>query len=255
MFILIVTGCDYFDGHVDDDTELIAAHIVSISKSRPAEVVIAGYGSHHNTCVNTTGKLDVKRNGNQIQLSAKKEIPIGPTFGGCGDAVTETYAEDTLKNMEVGEYMIVGDNTEFGWLRIEQDAAYVNVDLVDFSLIISPPLSHTEGLENPTFHLKASVDIYLYIGMHRLQECKPEFKTDIDRSGNIINIDISRVVPITDSGCKISVAPFEVSRLRSDPSKRRLHPPYNIEIELGTFTKGSYKMIINGNEYLFDLHL
>ena len=252
MFIvLFITGCGYLDGHRDEDMEIVAAHIVSISESRPAKVVIAGHGLNNNTCVNSTGKLSAKLKGNKIRLSAKKEVPIGP--GGCGDAITEIYAEDTI-SLDEGEYAIVGnDDTELGRFRIEQDAAYVDVDIVNFSLIIFPPSSEAEGQEDITFNLKLGVDLYLYNEIFYLNECVPDIKVDINRSGDIVNIDISRVVPITDTGCKIRVDPYEAMERRSNPSKRRSFEPYNTQIELGTFSKGSYRMTINGSEHPFDL--
>ena len=253
MFIvLFITGCGYLDGHRDEDMGIVAAHIVSISESRPAKVVIAGHGLHNDTCVNSTGKLSAKLKGNKIQLSAKKEVPIGP--GGCGDAMnSEIYAEDTI-SLDVGEYTIVGnDDTELGRFRIEQDAAYVDVDIVNFSLIIFPPSSEAEGQEDITFNLKLGVDLYLYNEIFYLNECVPDIKADINKSGDVVNIDISRVVPITDTGCKIRVDPYEAMERRSGLSRRTTFEPYNIEIELGTFSKGSYRMTINGSEHPFDL--
>ena len=246
MFILFLAGCGYLDGEKNENMVLLAAHVVSISKSRPAKVVIAGHGSHRNTCVNSTAIISAKLKGNKIQLTAKKEVPIG-FGGGCGDAETEIYGEDTLK-LDVGEYIIVGkdirgNEVEWGRLRIEPDAAYVDVELVDFSLIISPPSSSTSD----HFHLKLGVDLYFYNEIYYFSECgEPEIKTDVNRAGGVVNIDMSRVVPITDTGCKIRVAPFEVDKRREDPSRKRTtYEPYNTEIELGTFTKGSYRMILN----------
>ena len=69
----------------------------------------------------------------------------------------------------------------------------------------------------------------------------------------MIIIDISRVVPITDTGCKIRVNGLESNDRRSNPSKRIWYQPYNTEIELGTFSKGSYRAVMNGNEFHFDL--
>lgn len=206
-------------GHRDEDMGIVAAHIVSISESRPAKVVIAGHGLNNNTCVNSTGKLSAKRKENKIRLSAKKEVPIGP--GGCGDAITEIYAEDTI-SLDVGEYVIVSnDDTELGQFRIEQDAAYVDVDIVNVSLIIFPPSSEAKGQEDITFNLKLGVDIYLYDEIFYLNECVPDIKADLNRSGNVVNIDISRVVPIKDTGCKIRVEPYEAHNRRYDSSKRR----------------------------------
>ena len=252
VFVMFITGCGYFDGYRTEDMGVVAAHIVSISDSRPAEVVIAVHGIHNNTCVKSTGKLSATLNGNEIRLNAKQEVPNGT--GACGDAITEIYAEDTLHNMGIGEYVIMdGDNSKFGHLRIEQDAAYVDVDIVGISLIISPPSSEAEGQEDIIFHLKLGVDIYLYDEIYYLDKCEPDIKADIDRSGDVVNLDISRVVPITDTGCKIRVNGYEAGERRYNPSKRIYYEPYKTQIELGTFSKGSYRMTINGSEYPFDL--
>lgn len=252
LFILFITGCGHLDGYRTEDMGVVAAHIVSISNSRPADVVIAVHGLHNNTCVKSTGMLSATLKGNEIRLNAKQEVGIGP--GECGAAITDIYAEDTLHNMGIGEYVIMGgDNTELGRFRIDEDAAYVDADIVDYSLIIMPPSSEAQGQDDPIFHLKLGVDINLDHEILYHNECKPNFKADIKRSEDMINIDIMRVVPITDTGCKIRVDGYAAMERRFNPSKGIIYEPYKTEIELGTFTKGAYRAVMNGHEFHFDL--
>lgn len=250
--LLLIAGCGYLDGYKEEDMGMVAAHIVSISESRPAEVVIAVYGINSDTCVKSTGKLYAKQDGNKIRLTAKQEVPIGP--GACGAAITDVYAEDTVHNLEVGEYIIVSGDYEFGRFRIEEDAAYVDVELEDFSLIITPPSSTTHEQEDISYQLKIGAEIYVYDeSFYNPKGCEPNIKADINRSGDLVNIELSRVVPITESGCKIRVDGYEAMERQQNSSRKGFHPPYNTEIELGTFAKGSYRLLIDGNEYPFTL--
>ena len=223
--VVLITGCDYLDGHKDVDMPITVAGLVSISDDRPAEVVIGVFGFNNDTCVNSEGKVFADRDGNKIHLTGKMEVPLGP--GGCGDAITDVYGEVTVKDLEVGEYIIVGnfknteykDNYEVGRFRIESDAAYMGVEPVkmyskkslklptELDVILSPVVPDDGEFEDTSYHVKSIVDIVqLYINnVYLIDEYKdpcyePIYKTDIERTGDVINLDIWRLVP---TGCTL----------------------------------------------------
>lgn len=271
VFIIFFLGCDYLDGHKDVDMAIHAVVISSVSSDRPAEVVIGAYGAHYNTCVSGT-KVYANRDGNKIYLTAKKEIPFG--LGSCGDAVAELYGEVTVKNLEVGEYIIMEDvvpseyyeNYELGRLRVESDAAYMQIkptkmyadmhnkpyrytDKLD--VILSPIVPGNGKFEDTVYHVKIMVDIVeFHIDMTRVFDeykvpgCEAIYKADIERTENVINLDIWRLVRHTDSGCLINRG-IGVLTLWLNATKA--------EIDIGTLSAGSYTVFIEGVEFYFDV--
>ena len=271
VFVIFFMGCDYLDGHKDVDMEIYAVVISSVSSDRPAEVVIGAYGAHSNTCV-SGAKVYANRDGNKIYLTAKKEIPLGP--GDCGSAVAEVYGEVTVKNLEVGEYIIMGDvpfeyyeDYELGRLRVESDAAYMQVkptkmyadmygktypsytDKLD--VILSPIVPGDGKFEDTVYHVKIMVDIVeFHIDMTRVFDeykvpgCEAIYKADIERTENVINLDIWRLVRHTDSGCLID-SDIGIGTLWLNATKA--------EIDIGTLSAGSYTVFIEGVEFYFDV--
>ena len=237
LFVSLFTGCDSgYESEVNMSIEV--AGIVSISDDRPAKVVIGAFGYHSNTCVNRDGKVYANQSGSDIYLTGRMEIFVG---GECGASVTEAYGEVTVWELEVGEYKIMsGYDSELQRFRIESDAAYVDIDPIIYDFTVSPIVPDSGELEDTSYHVTVSISS-VHIAVSEIG-CEPILKTDIERTGDVINIDLWRVVPNTDSGCDIVIDPFPT-------------PRYNTEIELGTFSVGSYKVVINGSDYLFDVPL
>lgn len=261
VFVIFFMGCDYPHGYKDVDMEIYAVVISSVSSDRPAEVVIGAYGTHSNTCV-SGAKVYANRDGNKIYLTAKKEISLAP--GDCGDAVTELYGEVTVKNLEVGEYIIMGDvpfeyyeDYELGRLRVESDVAYMQVNTKMYADIYGEPYRNTDKLdvilspivpsnskfEDTVYHVKIMVDIVEF-HEYKVPGCEAIYKTDIERTENVINLDIWRLVQYTDSGCLIDRG-IGVPTLRLNATRA--------EIDIGTLSAGSYTVFIEGVEFYFDV--
>lgn len=263
VFVIFFTGCDYLDGYKDEDMGIYAAVVSSVSNERPAEVVIGAYGEHHNTCVNSEAKVFANRDGNKIYLTAKKEIPIG--VGLCGDAVSEVYGEATVKNLEVGEYIIMGDVPgeyyELGRLRVESDAAYMEVRPAEMYAKTDEPLTKLDvilsrigpddgELGNTSYHVKIVVDIIEFyvdmttgFGESKGPGCEPIYKADVERTEDVINLDIWRLVRHADAGCLIETV--SSSALYYDSVKA--------EIDIGTFSAGAYTVFIKGEKFYFNV--
>ena len=269
--VIFFLGCGYPDGHKDEDMEIYAVVISSVSSERPAEVVIGAYGTHYNTCV-SRAKVHANRDGNKIYLTAKKTIPLGPVD--CGDAITDVYGEVTVKNLEVGEYIIMGnvpfeyyEDYELGRLRVESDAAYMevkptkmyadmhgepyrNTDKLD--VILSPVVPGDGKFEDTVYHVKIMVDVVeFHIDMtkvfdeYKVPGCEAIYKADIERTENVINLDIWRLVRYADSGCLINES-IGIPNLWHNAATKA-------EIDIGTLSAGAYTVFIEGVEFYFDV--
>lgn len=267
--VIFFLGCDYLDGRKDEGMGIHAVVISSVSSDRPAEVVIGAYGAHHDTCVSGP-EVYANRDGNKIYLTAKKEIPFGPWS--CGDAVTELYGEVTVKNLEVGEYIIMGNvpniyhnDYELGRLRVESNAAYMQVkptkmyaDMHGKSLyrntnkldvILSPIVPGNGKFEDTVYHVKIIVDVVdFHIDMtkvyYKVPGCEAIYRADIERTENVINLDIWRQVRYPDSDCLID-SDIDIGTLWGNATKA--------EIDIGTLSAGSYTVFIEGVEFYFDV--
>ena len=153
--------------------------------------------------------------------------------------VKEIYGKGTVKNLEVGEYIIKGNNNnteEFGRLRIEPDTAYSFVGFRRLNFIIKAVTPNNEEHIGDTYHVTA------VLGLPGAYNCEPIVKTDIERTQDVINIEAWQVVPKTD--CQIILDPFNTT----DQHERKF-----INIDLGTFSAGSYTVIINNIEDTFEV--
>ena len=235
-FLFCCTGCGFLDGSEEYEASPHEAYILSISDDRPAEVVIGGIYYFPTTCGSATG-ASVERDGNDIYFAIKVSEPTGP--GDCGDAVTEVYGEATVKNLEVGEYIIKGkgDHFEFARIRIEPDTAYTFVNFSYLNFIIKAVTLNDKEHIGDTYHVTAVLG--LPAGWYN---CEPIVKTDIKRTQDVINIEAWQVVPKTD--CQIILDPFKIT----DQYERK-----SIDIDLGTFSTGSYTVIINDIENTFEI--
>ncbi len=248
LFVHLFTGCDSLDGSKDVDMWIEAAGIVSVSDDRPAEVVIGAVGAHSNTCVSRNVEVSATREGNDINLTAKMEIPFFPSL--CGDAVTGVYGEVTLKNLKMGEYKILDDSSrELGRFRIEEYAAYVDIEPIINGFIISRPVFRdNDELEDTSYFVKAS------IGIEEVHETGCELIiprtvlwTDREDTEAVINIDIKRRVPNADSPCGV-ISLYQPTEVYG----AWIH---NTEIHLGLFSAGTHRVVIDGMNYIFEIPL
>ncbi|MDE0325751.1 MAG: hypothetical protein OXN27_17690 [Candidatus Poribacteria bacterium] len=277
LVVLVVcgTGCDYVedeDGYADEDMTIKAAYLTSVSSVRPAEVTIGAIGWHNDTCVGSEAKVYANREGNKIYLSAQKKVPTGT--GACGAAVTGVRGEVTLKNLDIGEYIILDEDEkrvfnisdengyssfgfggELGRFRIEPGAAYMEIKPAEFyirdvyflgddestelDVSLSPIVPDSGELEDTSYQVKAAIDIGEF---HYELNCEPIYKIDIEHTANVINLDIWHLIPSIGSGCALVIADSELY-----PDLRE------IQIDLGTFSWGSYNLYFKGKRYFFSV--
>lgn len=248
LFVHLLTGCDSLDGSKDVDMWIEAAGVVSVSDDRPAEVVIGAVGVNSNTCVNRNGEVYATREGNNIRLTAKMEVPVGPSL--CGAMITYVYGEVTVKNLKVGEYKILDDSSrELGRFRIEANLAYVDIEPIVNGFIVSPMFRDNEEFEDTSYYVEASIGIEEF---HEIVcETIPRTVLWTDRGGTeaVISVDIKRVVPnAADSSCGV----ISISQPTEAYYSSQIH---NTEIYLGLFSAGSHSVVINGMNYIFDIPL
>ena len=272
VLVVCVTGCDYVDGYTDEDMTIKAAYLASVSSVRPAEVTIGAIGWHHNTCVGSEAKVYATREGNKIYLTAQKKVPTGSGF--CGAAVTEVHGEVTLKNLDIGEYIILGEDAkrvfnisdengyssfgfggELGRFRIESGAAYMEIKPAEFyteapyfprndqhtelDVILSPIVPDSGELEDTSYQVKTAI----YIGeFYYDSNCEPIYKIDIERTANVINLDMWRLIPSIGSGCALPIKDWGIY-----PELRET------QIDIGTFSWGSYNLDFKGKRYFFSV--
>ena len=234
FFIFYCTGCGFLNDSEEFEGAPHGAYILSISDDRPAEVTIGWVSYTADGCGSATG-VSAERDSNNIYLTIKESIYTGT--GGCTDAVEEIYGEFTVKNLEVGEYIIKGndDNTEeFGWLRIEPEAAYSFVDT-------RRPFFRTKAVTpNDEEHIGDTYQVTVSFRLPGWYNCEPIIKTDIERTQDVIDIEAWQVVPETD--CQMMLDTL------TDQYRSKF-----IDIDLGTFSAGSYTVIINDIEDTFEI--
>ena len=225
---------EYYEEYTEYDSDPQLASILSISDNRPAEVTIGWMTSVADGCSGAKG-VSAKRDGNNIYLAIKKSKSTGSSFA-CTLAVEDIYGAFTVKNLEVGEYIIRGHHQkkELGRFRIEPDTAY--------STITTGPRFRIDDEEKEdTYHVTAVLPLYGY----RKIGCEPIVKTDIERTQDTINIAAWEVIPKTD--CQIIQDTFLIPEAEAIPIADR-YESFPIDIDLGTFSTGSYTVIINGSE-------
>ena len=239
VFVVYFTGCDFSDEYRDQNMVIETAYPVSISGGRPTEVVIGaiGYGGG---CDKLDAQVSAVRAGNKIHLTARMEAYIG--YGACEDIMSEVYGEVTVKDLEVGEYIIMSEAKERGRFRIESDAAYVDVN----PTLPHGPLSELDSasysvvrdngeLDDTAYRVTIVIDIFELIYK---TNCETVFKTEIDRWGKAINLDIWHMVQNTDSRCTL------LGRVEWKHYEKG-------EIDIGTFSPGKYALHIKDKQYYF----
>lgn len=266
VLVVCVTGCDSVEdeyGYADEDMTINAAYLTSVSGVRPAEVTIGAMGWHLTTCVDLEAKVYANREGNKIYLTAQKKVPTGDGY--CGQSVTRVYGEVTLKNLEVGEYIILdgddfdrvdprrsfGFDGELGRFRIESGAAYMEIKPTEFytrgtyflgddestelDVRLSPIVPDSGELEDTSYQVKAAIGIGEF---YYDSNCEPIYKIGIERTANVINLDIWRLIPSIGSGCALLI------------ESKDLYPKLRkIQIDLGTFSWGSYNLNFTWGSY------
>ncbi|MDE0467645.1 MAG: hypothetical protein OYL97_11350 [Candidatus Poribacteria bacterium] len=241
LLVHLFTGCDYRDGWEDVGMEIEAAGVVSVSDDRPAEVVIGAVGVNMNTCVDPNAKVYATREGNNIYLTATMERPSGPV--GCFQAETDVYGEVTMKNFKVGEYKILADiSSELGRFRIEENAAYVDIEPIINGFIVYPMRPD----EDTSYYVEASIGIE---EAHEIVcDLIPRTTLWTVRSGDL-NFDIRRIVP------KNAGSSCGIISLGQPNDIGYTSWTHNTEIYLGVFSAGSHSVVIDGMNYLFDIPL
>ena len=242
-FIFCCTGCSVMDDIVYEEEYEVdiyegasphAVYILSISEDRPAEVRIGWMYHAGDGCTGATGR-SIQRAGNTIEVTIDVSIARGPGAV-CTLATHEVFGEFTVKNLEVGEYIIKSGDREFGWLRIEPETAYSFIDFT-FSprFTIKAVTPNAEEHIGDTYHVTASAHL------PGAYNCEPIIKTTIARMRDVINIEAWQVVPKT--GCLV----VDYGNYTDQ------HKTKSIDIDLGTFSAGTYTVIINDWELLFEV--
>lgn len=253
FFIFCYTGCSALD---DDAHEVNAAsphavYLLSVSDNRPAEVTI-GWGFYaKNGCDGVRGGT-AQPDGHTIYLAIEEIIYTGPND--CADILGLTHGEITVKNLEAGEYIIKGkhDNTELGSFhdqygnietelgrfRIEPDTAYSLTVPRHLHFMIDPIALNTDEQKGDTYQVTASMYLEGYYDIG----CEPIFKTDVERTQDVINIEAWQVIP--KKNCQIILDEYKATAQ---------HERKHINIALGTFSTGSYTAILNGIESTFEV--
>ena len=241
FFIFCCTGCGYLDDFENDYEEFegspYEAYLLSISDNRPAEVTVGWKYYASNGCNGATG-VSAERDSNNIYLTIKESIYTGPDD--CTTAEEEIYGKFIVKNLEVGEYIIKGndDNTEeIGRFRIEPDTAYGFIIPDRLGFIIDPIAANNDEQKENTYHVTAVLRLG---GWYDETNCESIVKTDIERTQNVINIEAWQIIPKTN--CQIILGDFNITAQ---------HERKSIDIDLGAFSTGWYAAIINANAYTF----
>ncbi|RKU17486.1 hypothetical protein C6501_03960 [Candidatus Poribacteria bacterium] len=205
---------------------------ISISESRPAQVMVTVYGgSHPDTCV-AVHEVYHKREGNIIYIQATKTVPGTDIVVTCGTAVTEPQKHVSIGEFTVGEYKVIANGIE-QMFRIEEDESWIirNSPFIDdFEILISEsrPAQVTVNVEGNFW-----------------EACIPFLETHQKQEGNSISIQIIEKIP---SGIRCP--------LRKDRPSAYLHLPrgftgYQSQVSIGEFTAGEYTVEVNGITEVF----
>ncbi|MDE0086821.1 MAG: hypothetical protein OXU23_13970 [Candidatus Poribacteria bacterium] len=237
FFIFCYTGCGFLDDYEEYGGSPHEAYILSISDSRPAEVTI-GWMYMVFGCDNVSGAT-AERNSNNIYLTINGEGYTGSAD--CDDGSRQIWGKVTVKNLEVGEYIIkeIYDNRELGRFRIEPDTGYMFIASYTPVFMVDPIDLNNDEPKRNTYQVKVRMHLegYYEIGY------EPIFKIDVERTQDVINIEAWQVIPKKNG--QIILDP---SGITADQHERK-----HIDIDLGTFSTGSYTAIINGVEYTFEV--
>ena len=198
---------------------------ISISETRPAQVVVTATAFYRNTCVSGL-EIHQKRSGNTISLSGEMEI-IDIAGMDCGDMITDIQEQISIGEFTVGEYKVIADDLE-AVFHIEDDESWVigNPLIEDVEVLVS---------ESAPAQVVVNVEGYVWKG------CMPFLKTRQKQEGDTTYIQITGKVP-GDVRC-----PVVINRdVLFDGMIR-----YQNEISIGEFTLGHYRVIVGNIERWF----
>lgn len=255
--LLLFIGCSG-SGNIFHKTVHIpvqAVDIVSISEERPAEVLFVVAGIKGDGCDPSIQKVFSERVGNTIFLRATGSEEIFDSGGYCTMAVEATGGEVVVKDLEVGEYKVATDDghelLQFG---IEKGAAYVvrKSGIRDITVQMKTSegikLFDAEAIEfllDPYVYSSEPVQVSIsgkanFIG----QVCEYSDKIVIDKgSSSIINVEMFSEVPINADCIRYQQLDNAASELLFGSSNT-----FTVEIDLGTFETGDYRVNINGDD-------
>lgn len=245
LFIVIsLTACDDMSKKVGTRIEKVS--ILSVSEERPAEVLIGVVGlSHEAWCANRDAKIDANRRGNIIRLSATMEVPTG--IVDCVAPITEVYGEVIVENLEAGTYSVVQDDRELLHFHIGTDTSHAYLGPVIESIDVAMKTFDGAEQNGPWVETRLPVDVTVSVRGYFDSQCQSYLDTHIYRAEfGFVVVDISGDVPITNGECALSI----------DPYQNPITSPYDLyaaEIDLGTFSTGDYKVIVNGESTWFSI--
>ena len=223
VIVLLIASMICFVGCSGDDRVIedlgIVGIEVSISKDRPAQVMVtvAGY-HHHNTCV-SVHKIRHKREGNTTFIWGARSI----TEGTCGDAVTAPKGQISIGKFTVGKYKVIADDLELVF-HIEDDESWV---------VGSPAIENIDFFISESTPAHVIVNVEGYVG----KGCIPFLDTHQKQEGDTIYIQITGKVP---GGVHCPVVPhrYELAGNLFGLTK------YQNEVSIGEFTPGHYTVVV-----------
>ncbi len=243
LFVISFAACDMSK---EVETRIEKVSILSVSEDRPAEVLLGVVGSSpEEWCANRYAKVDADRKENTIRLSITMEVPTG--LVDCVAPITEVYGEVTVKNLETGTYSVVQDDRELLHFHIGTDASHADLGPVIESIDVA--IKTYDGAEpiGPWVETSLPVDVTINVRGYFDSQCMSYLDTYVYRAEfGFVVVDISGHVPITNGECALSIEPYE----------NPVNSPYDLyaaEIDLGTFSTGDYKVIVNGKSTWFSI--
>ncbi len=185
VIVLLITnlisffGCSLYEdeGNLVIKDAYIVGIEISISESRPAQVMITATAFHSNTCVSSL-EIHQKRSGNTISLWGEMEVIEGAV---CGDTITEVQKQVSIGEFTIGEYKVIADELELVF-HIEDDESWIIrkpiIESIDFSISESVPAQVIVNVEG--YFCEAGIP---FLETHQRQE------------GDIIYIQMTSKVP------------------------------------------------------------
>ena len=249
LFVVIsFTACDS-DLSKEVRMEIDQISILSVSEDRPAEVLIGVVGPGSNRCPNLEANVDADRKGGTIRLSATMDVPTG--IVDCVAPIITVYGEVAVGNLEVGTYKVVQDDRELLHFHIAADAGYVYLGPVIECIDVS--MKTRDGVEQVGSSVETSDPVHVTISVKGYfnSECMHYLKTHMYRDEfpgrwKIVYVDISGDVPIINTQCALPIDPYQNPVDSPDDA-------YSNVIDLGTFSAGDYKVIVNGKSTWFSI--
>lgn len=227
MIVLLIAGMMCFigcsSGWITEDIYIQGIEI-SISESRPAQVVVTVTASHSNTCISDL-EVHQERKGNIISLSGTMRVSYGGRSFSCGDMITDVQEQVSLGEFTVGEYKVIADDLELVF-HIEDDESWVIgsplIESIDTSISESVPAQVIVNVEG--YFCEAGIP---FLETHQKQE------------RDTIYVQMTSKVP-----SRISCPLVIHSGALTDSLARGL-VKHQEQVPIGEFTTGHYRVIVN----------